>query len=502
MLGLVLVVVGAALYGIFYTTGLIAIVPLAAGLALTAYALISSYRRLKTEGLRRSARFGVHAGVSILFLAAILIFLQTIIARHGASFDSTANKRYSLAPQTVSILDGLTSDVILTCFFKATSPEKLAAEDLLKEYARIGPRISYRVIDPDRDPVTARRYDIKPPGYGTIVVESGGVEEAITQTTEESLTNAILRVTREEKKVVCFTAGHGEREIGESAETGFSKLTEAIEAENYAARRLYTAQTERIPADCDVLVIAGPRTDFLPAERGIIAAYLKTGGDALILLDPLTEIPVVREIVRRYGIIARDDIIVDRFGRALAGNPLTSVVNRYGDHAITKGFALTSYYQQARSLSIADTLADGVTVERLATTAPQAFGETSVDALFEGASRFDAASDNAGPLHVAAVSTLLHGEPGGRTSRMVVFGDSDFASNASIDLSGNRDLILNTVNWLAEQEDLITIRPRDALTQPVVLSLRQGRIVFWLPVIGLPLLVLVLGFTVNLMRRT
>lgn len=506
-LGLALILIGGVTYGILYTSGVVAFIPLLAGLILSAISLTLSYREVKTEGLRRSTRFGFHTGVSILFLAAILVFLQTIIGRHSAAIDTTANKRYSLASQTTGILEDLETEIIVTCFYKSAEPARLIAEDLLKEYARTSPLVRYRFIDPDKDPVAARRYEIE--SYGTIIVESGGREEKITGPSELEITNAILRVTREERKVIYFVTGHGEKGLEATTQKGLGGLKSAIEAENYAARSLFTMRVERIPTDCEILVFAGPAKDIIPAEHQSISAYLEAGGNALLLLDPLAELPLLSEIAEMYGITVNDDIIVDRFGRLLAGNYLTPIVNIYGDHPITKDFRHASSFPQARSITVAENAPAGVTVQPLATTAPQAYAETNTEKLLDGQSRFEGESDIAGPLHIAAVSTRRRASertgsgttPEGAASRVVVFGDSDFASNGSLNLSGNKDLVLNTIQWLAEQEDLIAIRPRDALTQPVVISERQGRVVFWLPVIGMPALALVIGLSVSILKR-
>ena len=351
----------------------------------------------------------------------------------------------------------------------------------------------------------ARRYDIG--SYGTIVIESADVEEKITETSEQAFTNAILRATRAERKVIYFTTGHGEKDLNDTEAMGLSELKSAIEAESYIASSLFTMRIDRVPEDCEILVFAGPEKDILPVEREFISQYLASGGDALLLLDPLTELPRLLEIAGEYGITAGNDIIVDRFGRMLAGNYLTPIVNLYGDHAIVRGFRHASYFPQARSITIAANPPEDITVEPLATTAPQAYAETNFEKLLEGQSQFEGKSDIAGPLHIAAVSTrpaLGDGPPGGdtgRMSRVVIFGDSDFASNGSLNMSGNKDLALNTIQWLAEQEELIAIRPRDALTQPVVISERQGRVVFWLPVIGMPVLALVIGLSITILKR-
>lgn len=505
-LGFVLILVGGVAYGILYTSGAYAILPLLAGLIISAISLTLSYREKRTEGFRRSARYGFHTGVSILFLAAILIFVQTIIGRHGAAIDTTANRRHSLAPQSIDILDDLTNEVTLTCFFKSTAPEKLLAEDLLTEYARLNPLVRYRFIDPDTDPATARRYGIE--RYGTVVVSGAEREETISEVTESQITNAILRVSRGTRTVIYVVTGHGEKGLDDTGDKGLSELKAAIEAENYIVRPLFTMRVERIPADCGILIFAGPAGDIAPAERASIGTYLAAGGDALLLLDPLAELPLLGGIAEEYGITVNDDMIVDRFAKLVAGNYLTPIINIYGDHPITANFRHATSFMQTRSLTVVEDAPDGVTALALATTVPQAYAETNIEKLLEGQSQFEGESDTAGPLHIAAVATRTGPgggsgtvSGGGAMSRVVVFGDSDFAANKGINLMGNRDLILNTIQWLAAQEDLITIRPRDPLTQPVVISERQGRIVFWLPVIGMPALSLALGLAISVRKR-
>jgi ABC-type uncharacterized transport system involved in gliding motility auxiliary subunit len=287
-------------------------------------------------------------------------------------------------------------------------------------------------------------------------------------------------------------------------------LKKAILGENYEVRTLLLMREERVPEDCEILVIAGPEQDLFPGEWEIIETYLAVGGNILLLLDPLTDIPLIAGLISTYGLELGDDIVVDRFGRLVAGNFLTPIVNSYHEHAITEGFRMASIYPQARSIRKMPEKPDGVTVSILGTTGTSAYAETNLDTLIEaGKTQFEGEYDLVGPINIAAVSTRQVGQAQvedigvtrTRSSRLAVFGDSDFASNANFNLSGNRDLILNTVSWLAEEEDLISIRPREGITQPVLISARAGRVVFWLPVIGLPALVGVIGVMVAIRRR-
>ena len=474
---------------------------------LVAASAAFNLRGARSEGSKRNTRFGINAAVSIIAFAAILIFLQTLASRHGASFDSTANKRFSLSPQTVKILDRLAKDVVFTCFFKANAPDRTMLSDLLGEYSRENPRVKYSFTDPDKDPVTARRYKIR--SYGTIVAECGGNEEQFTQTTEEKLTNAILQVTRDTKKVICSLTGHGEKSIDDAEPTGLSGLKSSVEAEGYAIRNLITLR-DSIPSDCAILLIPGPEKDLYASERGMIERFMSEGGSVLVLIDPLVDVPELEGIAAGYGIEVTRSIVVDRFARLVSGNYLTPVVNQYGNHPITEGFKVASFFPQVRAVVAAKDKPRLVEIEVLASTSASAFGETNLADVLKGKTQYEPDRDLAGPLGVAVVakkeiapSPSRNAEAGGGTryGRIVVFGDSDFASNAYLGLSGNRDLILNAIGWLAEEEDLIAVRAKDPVNQPVVLNIRQGRTVFWLPVVGLPAIVGCIGVLVLVYRR-
>ena len=505
-LGLALILAGGVTYGILYTSGWIAILPLMAGLALVSIAAVTNLRGARTEGAKRSARLGINAAVSIIVLAAILVFLQTLSSRHRAQYDTTANKRFSLSPQTEKILGGLARDVAFTCFFKDAAPGRRELEDLLKQYAGENRRVKYAFIDPDKDPVAARRYKVT--NYNTIIVESGGSEEKLMEGTEEKITNAILKVTRQMRKTVYSITGHGEKSIDDTKAAGLSELKKAVEAENYVIKNLFTLR-DSIPADCEMLVIPGPEKDLFPEERSMVEKYLAGGGKLLILIDPLTELPQIDSLAAEYGIEITNSFIIDRFGKILAGNYYTPVVNRYGTHPITEGFRLASFFPQARALEAAKAKPAGVTVEILAATRESAYAERNIPDVLKGKTQFDADEDIPGPVDIAEVATKEIGAQappggaagGGPRSRVVVYGDSDFITNAYIGLSGNKDLILNTIGWLAEEADLIAVRAKNPVSQPVVLVTRQGRVVFWLPVVGLPAFFVVVGIIVVINRR-
>jgi ABC-type uncharacterized transport system involved in gliding motility auxiliary subunit len=214
-------------------------------------------------------------------------------------------------------------------------------------------------------------------------------------------------------------------------------------------------------------------------------------------------------------------IETNALGRLFGGDYHMPAVTAYEPHAITKDFVgIMTIFPVVRSVSVSPKLPAGVSAQALMFTSPHplSWAETDLKAFHEGRSTFDEGSDRKGPISIAAVATVpVTKQAGGanvpaseeekrpvasRSARLVVFGDSEFANNNFFTLQGNGDLFLNTVSWLAEEEDLIAIRPREGGgSGPVVLTAAQQPVIFWLPVVGLPLVVFAAGAVVFTRRR-
>jgi len=437
----------------------------------------------------------------------ILVFVEAISARHSARLDLTAGKRFTLSEQTSKILKNLEKPVRITAFYQEASPQAEEARDLLDQYAYASRKFSFKFVDPDRFPGEARRYKIS--AYGTLVLGSETREEKITQATEQELTNALLRVTRKGEKVVYLTTGHDEKSTENYGKDGYSGVKKAIEDQNYVVRDLLLMRAEEVPADASVLIIAGPRKTFFPEEIYTLKRFIDQGGHLLILIDPETDTGL-RGFLKSCGIEVGRDLIVDKLSRLFGADYLTPIVSQYaGYHPITKNFKAASFFPLARSVSAAKDLPQHVQNTELAKTGPSSWSETDLVMLKKGNASFDNKKDTMGPIPVAVVSTIQHETKEGkdgqndvpRPARIVVFGDSDFACNSYLNLSGNRDLFMNTLSWLAEEEDLIAIRPKKRESQPVVLSYIQGRVIFWTSVVLLPATVMIFGIVVLRLRR-
>ncbi len=482
-------------------------------LCLLAYIFVD-FKNIQAQFSKRSVKYGTNVTVMILVVLGIAVLVEGISSQHNFRVDLTRNKRFTLSDQTRKILAALDQNVNIIAFFSLDQGDPDATGDLLQQYQQISSKkITYEFVDPDKNPGRAKSYEIR--NYGTIVLETEEKQEHITESTEEALTNALIKVTREGKKTVYFLKGHGERSLEDAGEKGYDQVKKAIEKENYDIKELLLMQEQAVPDDASALIIAGPEKDILPAEAASLKEYINNGGKVLFLLDP-DQAPGMTTFLKEYGIILGDDWIIDPFSRIFGASYDMPVASAYTEHPITETFNVATFFPVARSVRKADDIPAGVNGMTLATSSPQSWEETDKEELQKGAVEFNDGSDLQGPVPLAMVVTREvteeaaadnsansgeTGSPQKKEARLVVFGDSDFVSNTYLGLSGNRDLFLNTVNWLAEEEALIAIRAKDPESFPLMLTAGQGRFAFFLSVILLPAAIAGTGINVLMKRR-
>jgi ABC-type uncharacterized transport system involved in gliding motility auxiliary subunit len=455
-----------------------------------------------------------------LIVFAVVIICYAVVVNHNQRFDVTRAKRFTLTTQSVKLLQNLQQPIKIVGFFRLEDRERTQFEDLLKQYTHYSDQLTYELVDPDRHPAAAKRYNVV--AYNTVVVVGSDKEEKILRLEEEALTNAILKVTRDTKKTVYFVTGHGEASLTETDRTGYSMAKQGLEEQNYIVKELLMVHSGQVPDDAAVVVIAGPRKALLEPEFQALTAYVERGGHLLLMLDPETAVGF-GVFLQPYGLELADDLVIETnaLGRLFGGDYHMPAVTAYEPHAITKDFVGTmTIFPLVRSVSVSKKLPDGVSAQTLMFTSPhpQSWAETDLKTFWEGRSTFDEGSDRKGPISIAAVATVPIKKQGSganatasgegkrqaasQAARLVVFGDSEFANNNFFTLQGNGDFFLNTVSWLAEEEDLIAIRPREGGgSGPVVLTAAQQPFIFWLPVVWLPLVVFAVGAVVFTRRR-
>ena len=470
----------------------------------------------------RTLKYGSHASLFTVIVLAVVCLLYSLALQHNQRFDVTQAKRFTLAEQSIKLVQSLQDPIKVIGFYSLAERDRETFTDLIKQYTQHTDKLSYEVIDPDRQPAVAKQYDIT--AYNTVVVEGNSKKEKISRVEESALTNAMLKVTRTTKKVVYFVTGHGEPALTESERTGYGIAKQALEEQNYTVQELVLARQAQVPDDAAVVIVAGPRRDLLESETEALDTYLRRGGHLFMMMDPET-VPGLVTFVKRYGIEVGNDVVIETnpLGRLVGGDYLMPVVMTYERHAITRELGnMMTMFPVVRSVQVAKELPQGITAQGLTMTSTESWAETDLKALQEGRpSKFDPDSDRLGPISIAVVATITpekkettagspeSSEPpesgksaAGHAARLVVFGDSEFANNNLFSVQGNGNLFLNTVSWLAEEEDLIAIRPRKGGgSGPVMLTAAQAPMIFWLPVVLLPLGVLGSGAVVFLRRK-
>lgn len=513
-IGLLLILGGALGRGMAPEYAGFYVIPWAlAGICLAIYGAYN-LGGLHTFFSSRSTKFGAGSALAVILVLGIVVIVAILTSKHSARYDLTSSQRYSLSPQTVKILAGLKSEVRVTGFFQGEGPMKEKGKDLFDQYAHTSRQIKYEIVDPDRNPARAKAAAIN--RYDTVVVESSEKTEKITTLSEDRLTNAILRVTRPGKKIIYFLSGHGERNLEDFGKNGYSSVKTVLGDKNYEVKPLLLLQEQDVPADAAVLVIAGPQKDFMSKETEAIDRFLTQGGKTLLLIDPQT-VPEFVKFVKKFNVNIGDNVIVDKMSRLFGADYLTPVVAQYTQHPVTENFNVASFFPLARSVTVTQQKTEGVAAVSLASTSDQAWGETDLETLKQGRAEFEPEKDLKGPVSVAVVGTLKIASDGKKDKdaapkpedqdkrekegKFIVLGNSTFATNSYLNLQGNSDLFLNSLSWLAEEADLVAIRAKDRTAQPLMLSQAQVRLIFWIPVVVIPLMVLVIGALVLTSRR-
>jgi gliding motility-associatede transport system auxiliary component len=482
---------------------------LIAALALVLLHLVLRWEDVARGLGRRQLKYGTNTFVLVLVTLGLLGGVNYLVSRHTKRFDLTKDQRYSLSDQTRKVLAGLKDDVKITYFQRQRDMAR--GEDRLKEYQALSPKLKVDYVDPIQSPAKAQAYDVRAP-WPVLVVEKGDKRERLSSDGEQDITNALIKVTREGKKTVCLLEGEGERSGEETGDRGFSGAKSSLTKSLYDVKNVFLLREKTVPADCTVLIVAGPEKDLLPETTGAIRDFVKKGGKAFVMVEPeLKEhYPNLVALLKDWNIVAGNDVVVDvsGMGQLFGISELAPMAMDYPFHPITKDFRLPTVFGGARSVEAGKGTVEGVTAQDLVKTSDQSWAES--DLAMKGPIKYEQGKDRMGPISLAAVATVkgpapsptpapspapspAPEEPKAPEGRVVAVGDADFASNSLLGFQGNQDFFLNAVAWLAEDADLISIRPKEPENQALFLSRQVQQNVAWVALVLLPGLFVVLG---------
>jgi ABC-type uncharacterized transport system involved in gliding motility auxiliary subunit len=477
---------------------------IAGGLLLIA-SIVIGFGEIQQYFSKRSSKLGTNTTVLALSVIAILIVLNYLGYQYHKRFDLTTEKLFTLSDQTTKVVRGLQQDVDIVLISK--KPDQ-TLDDIMREYKSLSPHIRFQVVDPQEKPEIAKQYGAK--RLDELVVASGNRTEHLDptygmggqtpDTSEQDITTAVLKVTRNKVKTVCFVEGHGESTLDDQGEHGYSKAAAGLKREGFSTKSVNLVQEGGVPSDCDVVVIAGPQQGFFPAEVDSIQRYLNEGGKAMILADP--EIDAQLDAVyAAWNINLGKNVVVDAsgLGELVGTGPAAPLVVDYGESPITKNFGRTmTIFPMARTVSIADKSKPEPSDVELLKTSKASF---TIPGLSSGQRevRFDPKTDTPGPLSLGVAATKE--TPKGGQARLVVIGNSAFAANPWIGVQKNGDLFFNAIDWLSQDENLISIRPKTATNRSVTLTNAQSAIYKWIDLGLLPGIVIFAGVAIWWKRR-
>jgi ABC-type uncharacterized transport system involved in gliding motility auxiliary subunit len=466
---------------------------------------------------RLSSFLSTVASVAMAFLIWGLVL--AISNSNPQPLDVTKNARFTLAAQSRQAVLNLPAPVKVYAF--VSEREKAKPEELLKRYAKIdNKKFTFEVLDPRKNPVKAKKYQIRFAGEGVVELqdkESQGRTERLSSIAEEDVTGALLKLQRNKSYKVYFTSGHGERDLNQSDGRGLTQLKGDLSKEGFTVDTLSLASSPKIPDDADMIVCAGPTKPLLPGEQKLLQDYLAGYGRFMMLYEPETPASY-GDLIKPYGVEVSEEIVLDQASQMLGAEPSFAVGLVYDQgHSITKDYKMQTMFELARPVKLASPPPSGVTVTKLVTTSDRP--ETALivplsEVLGKDTLKLDPSKLKPSLVTLAAASVKKEEAPKATPTpapdkattvkelRLVTVGDSDLLSNGtSLKLYQiNKDFVLNSFNWLAANETQISIRPKDELSAPLNMSGGEQSKMMFLLAFLMPGMLIGLGIF-NVMRR-
>lgn len=462
-------------------------------------------------------RYGGYASLITFAVIVAVIIINVLLTQLQVQVDLTDNNVYTLSEQSREILDELNEDVTIYVLARRNE-EPVQIMEALERYAQASPRIRIETVDADRNPGFVTRFDPDGEGLGngSVIVATEDNYRTISLydlysidnrnpqqpvvmglNVERRVTNALIYVGTGRTPVIYQTTGRGEAPVEQVGD-----LAQALSTENFEVRSVNLIQAPQVPDDGDVLLVFGPRSDISEGEAQKIRQFLEKGGRAIFMLDVLLdEMPVLNSVLSAYGLAVGSGVIVEGNQNYHTGNEFQLVP----DLART---AITDPLAEARSpvmmpfgrpVTLLDQKPRNVTIEQLLQTSPQSFLRTNL----QNQEPVRAPGEASGPFVVAVSAVETEFATGDEISRIVVIGNARFIGPIFPYgyIPGNRDLLLNALGWLQNQQETLSIRAKTTMQFPMQLTGVQVLIFGGLFVVIIPLAILIGGLVVWLRRR-
>ncbi len=458
----------------------------------------------KKELNKRSLAFGLNSVFVVVVVLALVGLINFIGYQYPQKVDLTKNKLHTFSDQSTKVMKGLKEDLVATFYYQAPD-SKERYRSVFDNYKKITNKFKYEAVNTNKEPTRTRTAGIKK--ADTLVLSYQGKTSKVETISEESITNAVIKLTSGAKLVVCTVIGHGEPSFNDPAAPGFGVMKKGLEDDSYEVKEITLGQEQKIPADCTAIALMGANKAFFPTEIKTLSEYLSQGGRMIVAMDATIiqgdQTKEFRGLLREWGIDVKQGIIIDPVSKMAGVDASIPIVVLYNkEQPITKDFTEQSYFPFARAIDVVTPAPEGLTATWLAKSTPKSWAEMDMAQIAKGEVQLNPGTDLPGPLPLAvAVSGKRKDSAATRDTRIVAFGTSQFANNQYSKFGGNADLFLNALSWAVENESMISIRAKEETAGQIEMTQTQSIIIFWLAVILLPLAIAITGIVIWARRK-
>ncbi len=443
--------------------------------------------------LNRKTRFqlSMHHRIFVVLLLLLAGLLGALSRTYHHSWDVTFNGRNSLSPGSAQALAQLKQPILITVYAAASSDAGKAAQDFLAPYRRLKPSIQVHYIDPSEQPALVRQAGVQ--REGEWVVQYAKRSDHLTQVNESSFVNLLMRLARDQDRLVMYLDGHGERKLDGTANFDLGEFGAQLASRGFKSAPLNLALAQDVPRNISLLLIAGPRVDLLPAEISKLTRFVQSGGNVLWLVDnePLHGLQALAE---QLGVRLPPGVVIDPQAQQLNVAATFAIGTAYARHPIFQHFDVLTVFPFAREV-LSENTTLGWQNTALIQVAQRGWLETG---KLDKTIAFNKDQDKPGPITIAVALTR---QVENKTQRVAVIGNANFLANQYLGNAGNLDLGVNLVNWLAGDENLITLQPRVTRDSQLVLSQTEKLFIVVGFLFVLPLLFLAAGIYTWWRRR-
>lgn len=455
------------------------------GFVLLSFFFISHFEAFKTFSRKRSSHLKINTVLMVVFFVFIIVLLNLIIRQYYFRYDMTSIRKFSLSPPGKKVALSIQDEVNINYFGVEGNMEFKRASELLEAYRYLNKHIVYELHDLDRAPLLANKYDVK--DYGTFVVESAGKVVQAAGVNEQTVTNLLISGTRKNILNVRFLEGHGEKDISDDGRQGYSTIAGKLKDIGHNVSSLNLISTGTVPIDTDLLVIVSPESELSEQEYTMLSDYKARGGKLLVLIDNPNQ---MRSYIVSFGLKTSQYPVYDPVNVA-GTDPSTPLVRRYFKNPVIGDFSLTTVFPGVHEVrNNSKVRMEGLSYTILIISSRDAWFEINGDGIMQ---KDEEEGNQAFAILVSQENELM---------KLIVFGDSDFASNAYINVGGNADLFIVVTNWLLGEGGLVQASAPKSEFIPMFVTVEQARFLKLLIPIGIPLIIIIAGTAVWYRRRS